>query len=85
MRKFLIAAAFLCAAAPALADAPSVRQGQVIRDANKALLGTVDRVTTEGVRIILGSRFVTIPADTITVVDGKPVTSLTRTEVAKLK
>ena len=85
MRIFLIAAALLAAAAPALADTAGIHEGQVVRDANNVRLGTVDRVSADGVRIIFGARIVTIPAATVTAADGKTSTSLTRAEVAKLK
>lgn len=88
MRVTLLAAAMLAIAAPAFADdaATSLKAGQILRDANNLRLGQIDRVGPDGsVQIIFGSRFTTIPANTITVVEGKPVTSLTKKEVAAIK
>lgn len=75
-------------AAPAATQnaAEQARHGQTLRDAENRRLGEVSHVADDGsVRIIYKSRFVTIPGSTISVVDGKPVTSLTRQEVAKLR
>lgn len=63
-----------------------IRQGQTLRDANMARLGPVNRVLADGsVQIIHNSRFVTIPADSLSVEDGKAKTSLTRKEVSRMR
>lgn len=88
MRLFFIATALIAAAAPAYAEEtpPAVRTGLLLLDANNARLGQIDRVYPDGsVRIIYGTRFVTIPAATIGAANGKIVTTLKRREVERLK
>ena len=86
MRIALLLAATLVTA-PALAQTPTVaRSGQTVRDGNAARVGVVDRVLPDGsLRLIVGSRFVTVPADKVNVADGTVTTSLTKKEVAKLR
>lgn len=90
MRRSIFLAA-LVAATPVAAFAQSeaapvqIRQGQTLRDANGARVGTIDRVLPNGsVQIIYSSHFTTIPATTLTVDGGVVKTSLTRKDVAKL-
>lgn len=88
MRTMLIAAAMLALATPAMAQdaAETVRHGQILRDANNARIGKISRVEDDGsLRVIFNQRLATIPADTVSVVEGRPVTSLTKKEVARLK
>jgi hypothetical protein len=95
MRIFAIAALALASVSTAHAAddavqahaAPvSVRTGDTLRDAKAARIGAVSRVYGDGsVQVIYGSRFVVIPADTLTTEEGKLKTSLTRQEIAKLK
>lgn len=88
-----IAGAILLASTPVLAQdaaAPAavaqIRAGKVLRDVNAVRLGSIDRVNADGsVKIIFESRFVTVPADTLTVVDGGAVTSLSKKDVRKLR
>jgi hypothetical protein len=83
----LVAAVAAIVTTPAMAaDAAPARAGQMLRDSRSARVGLVDRVNPDGsVRIILDSRFVTIPASTLTSTDGKLATSLSKSEIAKLK
>jgi hypothetical protein len=60
------------------------RAGQIVRDGKNVHLGTVDRVSDAGVRIIFTSRFVTLLASSVSVAEGKVNTSLTKAEVSKL-
>ena len=70
----------------AVATADVVKPGRTLRDASNARLGKIDQINADGsVRIIFDARFVTIPADTISVAGGEPVTSLTKREVSKLR
>ncbi|WP_242124249.1 hypothetical protein [Sphingobium sp. Sx8-8] len=70
-------------AAPAAARVAKV--GDVLRDSGAARLGAVTRVMADGsVQIIVGTRFVVVPASTLSVTDGKLTTSLSRHEVSKL-
>lgn len=82
----LIAATPLAASAQDATVPAQVRQGQTLRDANLARLGTIDRVLADGsVQIIYSSHFATIPASSLSVENGVVKTSLTRKEVAKLR
>ncbi|MFQ3665375.1 MAG: hypothetical protein SNJ79_04965 [Sphingomonadaceae bacterium] len=94
LRQTLLALA-LAAATPALAaDSPTppagaeaaVSAGQVLRGADNVRLGRIDRVFPDGsVRVIAGERFAVIPASEIQVVDGKPVTRLSRRDIERLR
>jgi hypothetical protein len=87
MRSSLILALVLPLAGGALAqkvDAP--RSGQTVRDSNKARVGTIDRINRDGsIQILVGSSFVTLPADKLSVTDGGVTVALTKREVAKLR
>ena len=86
MRLFAAALALAVIAAPAFAEAPVATRGAMLRDANQLRLGRVDQVRPDGsVSLIVGSKFVVVPASTLTLVDGKLTTSLTKKEVGDLK
>ncbi len=73
-------------ATPAASTAADVQAGRILRDASNARLGKIDRVNSDGsVRIIFNARFVTLPADTISVVNGEPTTSMTKRDISKLR
>jgi hypothetical protein len=90
MRRLLIAiaafsmtpAVFAQTAAPAPVKLTS---GQVLRDVDMNKLGPISQVNGDGsVQIIYEQRLVTIPAASLSVVDGKAKTSLSRKDLAKL-
>lgn len=93
MRTSLLALIIAVSATPALADttsqpaaatAPAATRGMMLRDANNLRLAPIDLVKTDGsVGIILDSRFVLIPANTLSVVDGKLTTKLTKAELSR--
>jgi len=87
MRIVLAATGLLLAASPLLAQTPAVpKRGATIRDVNSTRVGVVDRVNADGsVQIIFASKFVTIPADKLTVTNNAVATSLTKAEVAKMR
>jgi len=95
IRPVLLAAAFALAAPlsaqtvdtpGAVSTTEEVKVGRTLRDANNARLGRIDRVNADGsVRIIFDTRFVTIPADTISVSGDTPTTSLSRRDVARIR
>ncbi len=91
MRSAFIALALLASTPVFAADtAPAaqaeVKTGAMLRDSNNYRLGAISRVNADGsVGLIIDSRFVTIPADTLSVVDGKVVTRLTKREVIGLR
>ncbi|MGF7151019.1 uncharacterized protein YlzI (FlbEa/FlbD family) [Sphingomonas zeicaulis] len=86
MRFLAVALALAVSAAPALAEPPVASRGAMLRDANQLRLGRVEQVRPDGsVSLIVGSKFVVVPASTLTLVDGKLMTSLTKKEVGDLK
>jgi hypothetical protein len=62
------------------------KRGATLRDVNATRLGTIDRINSDGsVQIIFNSKFVTIPANKLTVAQDSVSTSLTKSEVSKLR
>ena len=60
-------------------------KGKVLVAADGARLGTVYRVGPDGaVQMILGGKMVTVPASTLSSVDGRLVTSLSKHQVLGL-
>ena len=60
-------------------------KGQMLVSANGARLGTVSRVTADGSpQIIIDGKLVTVPAATLSTVNGKLTTSLSKSEVLAL-
>jgi len=83
-----VAVALLSTSIPAFAQAPadSIRVGKALRGANDARIGTIDSVLADGsVRVIVESRYVVIPASTLTVANGVATTSLSRKDVNKMR
>ncbi len=76
-------------AAPAEAAAPAERapkEGEVLRDAGGRIVGKVYKVQASGnILAIVNRETVRIPADTLSIVNGKLVTTLTKNEALKLK
>ena len=89
--KSLVAALLVgFAAVPAFAQdaAPTATAvaGKYLFDANGRLLSSIYKVTPAGsAQIVLEDRQVTVPASTISLVNGKLTTSLTRREILKLR
>jgi hypothetical protein len=87
---------FMCAFATAAiaADEPSspnaaavavAAKGKMLVGADGGRLGVISRVTADGgAQIILDGKLITIPASTLTDVDGKLTTSLTKSAVLSL-
>jgi hypothetical protein len=60
-------------------------KGKVVVAADGARLGTVYRVGSDGaVQIIIDGKMITVPASTLSSVDGRLVTSLSKHEVQAL-
>lgn len=60
-------------------------KGKMLMGANGARLGAVYRVVADGsAQIIIDGKMVTIPASTLSTVDGKLMTSLSKSEVLAL-
>lgn len=94
MRLALSLAAALVVAAPAFASQPAAapalerapKQGEVLRDTGGRLIGKVYQAQPSGtVLAIVNGATVRIPADTLSIVDGKLVTTLTKSEALKQK
>ena len=72
------------------ADAPLIKERALVKTVDGRKVGFIDRVLKNaageatGVQIIYGSRFVVIPADTLTAAEKGLVTSLTAKDVNKL-
>lgn len=59
-----------------------VAKGKMVVAADGARLGTVYRVGSDGaVQMILGGKMVTVPASTLSLVDGRLMTSLSKNEI----
>jgi hypothetical protein len=95
MRSWLIVLMCACAtvtiaaedtsSSAAAATAPIVAKGKMLMGASGSHLGVVNRVTADGnPQIIIDGKLVTIPASTLSTVDGKLTTSLSKSEVLAL-
>jgi hypothetical protein len=94
MRSLLLAAVLVTAAVPAMAEVSQptaaetservASKGMMLRDANNQRLAPISAVKEDGsVGIILASRFVVVPASTLSLVDGKLTTKLTKAELSR--
>ena len=86
----LVMCAFVLPAAaqgPAEATSASVAEkGKMLLAANGARLGSVYRVNPDGAaQIIIDGKLVTVPANTLSMANGKLTTSLTKSEVLALR
>ncbi|TAK99780.1 MAG: hypothetical protein EPO08_15400 [Rhodospirillaceae bacterium] len=72
-------------APPAAATAAVAAKGQMVFDVTGRRLAPVYRVTNDGaVELIIEAKMVTIPAATLSTVNGKLTTSLTKPQVVDL-
>lgn len=86
MKKLVIAMMMVSASLTAMADDAAATEGKMLLASNGARLGAVYRVTPDGsAQLIVDGKMVTIPANTISVVDGKLQTSLSKADVRKLR
>jgi hypothetical protein len=70
----------------AAAAGVTATEGKMLIAANGSRVGSVYRVTSDGsAQLIVDGKLVTIPAATLSVVDGKLTTSLSKDEIRKLK
>ena len=79
-----LAAVLLTSAAIAQAPATAhvASKGQMLVTANGSRLAPVYRVGSDGsAEIIIDGKMVTVPATTLSIIDGKLTTSLTKSEV----
>jgi hypothetical protein len=67
-------------------EAAVASEGKMLVASNGARLGAVYRVTADGsAQVVLEGKMVTIPASTLSQVEGKLVTSLSKSEAIKLR
>ena len=65
---------------------PAASPGKMLLTSNGTRLGAVYRVTADGsAQVIVGGKLVTIPAGTLSLVEGKLTTSLSTSEIRKLR
>ena len=91
MKKSWLVVVMCAFVLPAAAQGPSdaaasvAEKGKMLVAANGARLGAVYRVGADGsAQVIIDGRMVTIPANTLSSVDGKLTTSLTKSQVLSL-
>jgi hypothetical protein len=73
------------AAAQAAVAEPVAAKGKMLVSADGGRLGVVSRLSSDGgAQVILDGRLITVPASTLSVVDGKLTTSLSKTQVLGL-
>lgn len=81
-------AAFAMAAPAAAQDtgpAVEIKAGRILKDESGARIGRIEKVLADGsARVIFDGRFVTIPAASMKAVNGDPVTSMAKKDIAKL-
>ena len=89
MRKTTWVVALTCAMATLTATAQTTgaaEKGKIVVSSNGSRLGSVYRVGADGsAQIIIDGKLVTIPASTLSSVDGKLTTSLSKSEVLALR
>lgn len=95
MRFTIAIAALALLASPVLAQAPAadtgaapalVKRGATLHDSQSLRIGTIDRVNSDGsIQVMLKEKFVTIPADKLLVSADDVRTTITRSEVSKLR
>ena len=86
--KLLFAAALALTAAPCMAaNTPPpgnvvAHPGDMLRDVNNVRVAPVDTVNADGsVGLILDSRYVTVPAATLSIANGKLTTSQSKSQL----
>ena len=90
MKKLICAVLIACTALPAIAQgaSPTVPVvGKTLFDTNGKYIGVIYKVTVDGSPqiVIDDQRMITVPAASVSQVDGKFRTSLAKRDVLKLK
>jgi hypothetical protein len=87
VKKSLVALMLALASLSAVAqDGQVATEGKMLLAANGSRLGAVYRVTGDGsAQIIVDGKMVTVPANTLSVADGKLTTSLSKADIRKLR
>lgn len=82
MRSLALFAVLIAASVPAFAEGLDIHRGQVLRDAKNARVGTIDSVANDGtIGVVIDAAYFRIPVNTISLVDGKLVTKMTKREI----
>lgn len=88
MKKILsivVLAASFAVPGASMAEAAQAKEGTMLVAADGSRLGAVYRVANDGsAQLIIKGKMATVPASTLSVVDGKLMTSLSKQDVAKL-
>jgi hypothetical protein len=69
---------------PEAAAVTSTAKGKMLVGADGGRLGIVSRVNADGVQIILDGKLITVPSSTLSNVNGKLTTSLSKSAVLSL-
>lgn len=81
-----VAAPALASDLPATTSAPvAAHEGDMLRDVNNVRLSSIDTVNKDGsVGIIYNGHVVMVPASSLSMANGKLVTSLTKAQVSSM-
>jgi len=87
VKKSLIALVMLASVnMSAIAAAAPAEEGKMLVAANGTRVGAVYRVTADGsAQLIVDGKMVTVPANTLSIVDGTLTTSLMKADIRKLR
>ena len=86
MKKSVLVLVMMASALSAVAADAVAEAGKMLLGADGVRLGAVYRVTSDGsAQLIVDGKMVTVPAATLSVVDGKLTTSLSKSDVRKLR
>jgi hypothetical protein len=92
VKKLVVLMMVAFASVPAMAQEGAAPQagvateGKMLVAANGARLGAVYRVASDGsAQLIVDGKMVTVPVNTLSVVDGKLTTTLSKSDIRKLR
>ena len=86
MKKSFLVVVMMASALSAMAADAVAEAGKMLVGAEGVRLGAVYRVTSDGsAQLIVDGKMVTVPASTLSVVDGKLTTTMSKSEVRKLR
>jgi hypothetical protein len=82
--RFFVLAALVAFFSPAFAaDQSALHAGDILRDSHNKRLGRIEDVLSDGtVGVIIDDQYIHVPISTIKIVDGKPVTSMTKDQLS---
>jgi hypothetical protein len=88
MKCWVAASIIALASLSAVAEEAAVvaSEGKMLLTSNGTRLGAVYHVTSDGsVQVVVDGKMVTIPASTLSLAEGKLMTSLSKSEIRKLR